>query len=100
MARIYEISGECMGSWDQKKETIIKEIKFLGRTIRMESDGYSWESDPKHLRILLDEHGMTDCKALDLPTVKGDYENKTSDRECHQTSASSRPPELHGLGQA
>ena len=31
---------------------------------------YDWEADPKHVQVLLEDLGLTDCKLVDLPMAK------------------------------
>lgn len=34
------------------------ELRFLGRVARKTSEGYEWESDDEHQKILLKESGL------------------------------------------
>ena len=49
-----EIKCEILG--DRHGEH--KEASFLGRTIRRTSEGYEYESDQKHVKILVQEWDM------------------------------------------
>ena len=68
----FEVNGQMIGERDSKNCSIVKQVKFLGRTIRREADGFTWEADTKHVRILLEESGMEDCKSLSLPLARED----------------------------
>jgi hypothetical protein len=56
----YEVKGDIMSEE-------CKQLKFLGRVISHDSDGFYWEEDPKHRRILLEEWGLKDCKGAATP---------------------------------
>jgi hypothetical protein len=56
----YEVKGDIMS--DE-----CTQLKFLGRVIRKDSEGFSWEEDQKHRRILLEEWGLTTCKGAATP---------------------------------
>ena len=81
LKKMFEISGEKLGDVSAKTGKVVTEIKFLGRTIKREPDGLSWEADRKHVSILLEEHGMVECKPVDLPLTKGDSESHSLDRD-------------------
>ena len=69
----FEVNGQMIGERDNNNNcSIVKQVKFLGRTIRREEDGFTWEADTKHVRILLEESGMEDCKSLSLPLARED----------------------------
>ena len=36
----------------------------------LQASGYDWEADPKHVQILLEELGLTECKPVGLPMAK------------------------------
>ena len=42
-------------------------MQFLGRIIRKTCEGYEYESDEKHVKILLEEWDMENCKPLTSP---------------------------------
>ena len=51
---------------------VVDNLKFLGRTIRRTSEGFTWEADEKHVRLLLEENGMSSCKPLSTPMCRED----------------------------
>ena len=55
-------------------------MNFLGRATRRETDGYSWEADRKHVKLLLAEQQMEDCKMIELPLAKCDSDEPQVDR--------------------
>jgi len=55
-----------------------KEATFLGRTIRWENEGISYEADQKHVQILLKEEDMEGAKPVSTPGVA---EEKNIDNE-------------------
>ena len=67
----FEISGVMMDELDVNGKTV-DSLKFLGRTIRKTADGYTWEADEKHVRLLLEESEMRDCKPLSTPMCRED----------------------------
>jgi hypothetical protein len=67
----YEVKGDIMSP----KCT---QLKFLGRVISSDSEGFYWEEDPKHRRILLEEWGLQDCKGAATPmSAEKDVERET-----------------------
>lgn len=38
--------------------------KFLGRVIRQTNEGYEWESDNKHPRLIFKGYGPEDCNGV------------------------------------
>ena len=77
----FDINGQIIGEWDEQNQARIRTLKFLGRRITKVSSGYEWEADPKHVQILLEELGMTDCKAVDLPMAKSSDVHDAAERE-------------------
>jgi hypothetical protein len=73
----YEVKGDIMS--DE-----CKQLKFLGRVISQDSEGFYWEEDPKHRRILLEEWGLTTCKGAATPVsvekdLAGDVEMESTE---------------------
>ena len=54
-----------------------EQVKFLGRAIRRETDGYSWEAGKKHVKLLLAEHQMEDCEMIEFSLVKCDSDGQS-----------------------
>ena len=78
IAKEFEIKSETVGS--QAGE--VREAPFLGRTIRWSEEGYEYEGNQKHAKILLDEWNMNDAKALSSPGAaleKPDPSNKVEE---------------------
>ena len=44
-------------------------LKFLGRRIERQEDGYVWSADPKHSEILLDERGLVNANPVSTPVA-------------------------------
>ena len=55
-----------MGPGDQDE----KVIRLLNRIITWEDDGITWEPDPRHVDILVQQLGPTKAKPLLIPGVK------------------------------
>ena len=68
----YEVKGPIMS-----KEC--KQVKFLGRVISMDSEGFYWEEDPKHRRFMLEEWGMESYKGADTPASEDQDRESTID---------------------
>ena len=69
-----------IGEVDPKTHEEVNQVKFLGRCIRRNADGYTWEADEKHVKILLEEHGMQECKPLNLPMSREGSDAAVQDR--------------------
>ena len=44
-------------------------LKFLGRRIERQENGYVWSADPKHCEILLDEWGLVNANPVCTPVA-------------------------------
>ena len=76
----FEIQGETLG--DRPGES--REASFLGRTIRRNSGGYEYESDEKHVKILLEEWNLEGSKSVSSPgssNEKPDESEKAEEEE-------------------
>ena len=62
----YAIKTEVLG--DGKGET--REIRVLNRIIRWETDGISYEPDPRHAEIIAKEMGVDGTKGVVSPSIK------------------------------
>ena len=51
----FDISGQCIGNYDEKNKTRVRTLKFLGWRISKVANGRDWEADPKHIQILRGE---------------------------------------------
>ena len=49
-----------------------KEVKVIGRIIRIVPEGITIEVDPKYLTQALEKLGMSDCKPVSSPAIKED----------------------------
>ena len=58
-----EIKGDTIDTRPGEKT----ECEFLGRTIRVTEEGYEYEGNQKHARILLEEWGMDSSRSLSSP---------------------------------
>ena len=47
-----------------------REIEFLGRRFAWTRSGITYEADPKHVRVMLEEWCMTSCNKVASPGVK------------------------------
>ena len=57
------------------------EARVLNRVIRWEEAGISWEPDPRHVEVMIEQMGQKGAKLLKTPGVK---EEKKSDRELRE----------------
>ena len=76
----FEIKGEILGNRPGES----RDASFLGRTIRLTPEGYEYESDPKHVKILLQEWNMENSKSLSSPgssVEKPDATEKADEEE-------------------
>ena len=66
----------------------VREAAFLGRILKWESEGISWEADPSHVKGLLKEWGMHDCRPVTSPGSKAEGGSSNpqllGEREQHQ----------------
>ena len=69
--REFEIKGEIIGRREGEKLS----CEFLGRTIRVTPDGYEYEANPKHVKILMQEWGMENSRTLSSPGAASEKPN-------------------------
>jgi hypothetical protein len=67
----FDLKGEILGNLSDEKP----EISFLGRVIRITGEGIELESDPKHVKILLEEWKMEDAKSVSSPGTSEEKAN-------------------------
>lgn len=48
----------------------VQQVNYSNRAIRRKKGGISWESDPKHMVALKEEHGMQQCCPAPTPIAK------------------------------
>jgi hypothetical protein len=77
MTKKYELKVQIAG-WDHGDG---KELSFLGRTIKLSSEGVIMEGDDRHVKRLLEEWNMQSCSAVSTPYVKPSHVPETSANE-------------------
>ena len=72
-ACLEKFRGDLMKKYECKYEhlSMNRSISYLGRKISMTSQGYAWEADEKHSKILLEEWDMTQCQEVNSPYWDG-----------------------------
>ena len=65
----FELKSEVLGFGKEE----MNEVKFLGRVIKCHEYGISYQADPKHVKILVDEWGLKDARSVGTP---GNVEDK------------------------
>ena len=55
-----------------------QEAKVLNRVIRRDDIGITWQPDPRHAEIMIEQMALKDAKSLRIPGVK---KEKKTDRE-------------------
>ena len=63
LSKEFTIKSEVIGN----RQGEVSQAQFLGRSIRRTADGYEYEGNTKHTKILLEEWGLEDCKPLSSP---------------------------------
>ena len=58
---------------------VISVTGFLGRRIRLGPHGIRYAGDPKHVRRLLEEWNMNECKAVGTPGSKDNFDEEDED---------------------
>ena len=58
-----------------------KELKIIGRTVRVTADGVEVEVDPKYLASAAEAYGLQGCKAVATPGAKEEDTDHTGRRE-------------------
>ena len=75
-AELLWLHRELAGKYELKMQMVSRECqdsseaKFLNRIIKIQDEGVSIEGDPKHVQLLKEEWGMTQCNAVDTPMTK------------------------------
>ena len=73
----FQVKTEIIGP-DARQQL---EARVLNRVIRWEDTGITWEPDPRHVEIMIEQMGLKGAKQLKIPGVK---EEKKSDRELRE----------------
>jgi len=68
MKEKYEITCTTLG------QNFEDEVKYLNGSIRLTRAGLEIESDPKHVKVLLSEWGMQECKGVETPLARDEEE--------------------------
>ena len=58
-----------------------REARFLNRVIRWEETGITWEPDPRHVEIMIEQMERRGAKILEFPSVKEEKKSETELRE-------------------
>ena len=52
------------------------EARVLNKVIRWEATGITWEPDPSHVEIIIDQMGLKGAKLLKIPGAKEEEHNE------------------------
>ena len=63
----------------------LRQIRILNRVITWEARGVTWESNPRHAGILLEQMGLVDAKPLKVPGAKPTKEKDDSQNQKCET---------------
>ena len=74
----FEVKTTILGTEAGEKQS----VRVLNRIITKTADGYNYEADPKHARIVVEELGIADAKPAVSPAVK---EENAEDDEHEET---------------
>ena len=75
ISKEFDIKSETLGPGNGE----VREVQFLGRIIKWTQEGYEYECDPKHAKIMLEEWNMQDSRSVTSPGTsveKADVVNK------------------------
>ena len=73
---IQDISKACVFAPATRGQQ--REPRILNSGVRWEDTGITWEPDPRHTDIMIEQTGLKDARLLRIPGVK---EEKKSERE-------------------
>ena len=62
----FDIKTEMLGP----EPNCVKRLTIINRVVAREESGVTWEPDPRHAEIIIDQLGPTGAKLLKLPEVK------------------------------
>lgn len=74
MAKKFEVKTDMLGPEKHMKQ----EVKFLNRKIRWGEKGIEYESDEKHVPMILEELGLVDAKAVNTPATTSEMKEVAS----------------------
>ena len=64
----FDIKTEILGPKSEKD--CVDQIKVLNRIVTWEAEGITWEPDPRHAELVIEQLGLTGGKPLKLPGAK------------------------------
>ena len=56
----------------------VKELRELNRVIKWESTGITWEADPRHAEMIVEQFEMTRAKPVTTPGLKDEVKSGTA----------------------
>ena len=62
------------------KPTVVKESKILNRVVRATNEGWEYESDQRHVEIIVEQLGVANMKPLSTPGVEETTDSKLADK--------------------
>ena len=66
LSKEFEMKAEILGP----EAGMVKQLKFLNRIVTWEAEGVTWEPDPRHAELIIDQLGLQGAKPLNLPGVR------------------------------
>ena len=68
LAKRFDMKTKIVGL--SGKADVVEEGKILNRVVRVTKDGWEYESDQRHVEIMLEQLELTSCKPLGTPGVE------------------------------
>ena len=68
MGKAFQIKTEVLGPNEKRGEQL--EIRFLNRIVQWRPEGITWEADPRHAELIIQQLELQDCAAVMTPGVK------------------------------
>ena len=65
LQKVYEVKGCVIGPGRHQKQS----ENYLGRTIEFVLEGTNLITDPKHMKTLMKDNGMVQCKSAPTPYI-------------------------------
>ena len=90
----FEIKTEVLGPDGAAGE--VKELRFLNRVIRWTEAGITWEADPRHAELVIQQLGLEGCHPVVTPGVRDDTAKKQEQNE-DDVNAFQEHPLMAGL---
>ena len=79
LSRAFQIKTEVLGPDGKNGEQL--EIRFLNRIVQWRPEGITWEADPRHAELIIQQLELEDCAPVVTPGVRHETKKEKVEQE-------------------